>query len=135
MITLEDYFMGRDKKYSKDLSGEIVNNAKETVKRANLLLIEFEKVFSNAKTRKVSSGWRPPAVNAGTKNAARRSHHMTGKAIDISDNGNLAKWCASPAGLIALEKIGLWLEHPGSTLTWCHVQTVPPRSGNRVFYP
>jgi hypothetical protein len=37
--------------------------------------------------------------------------------------------------LDVLAEIGLWLEHPISTPRWCHVQTVPPKSGKRVFTP
>ena len=34
-----------------------------------------------------------------------------------------------------LKDLGLWLEHPAATKGWAHVQTKPPRSGRRVFYP
>lgn len=135
MITLQDYWMGRDKTYSKELTAEITKNAEQTVKLANALLSEFRfDVKTDTEQRHVKSGWRPPEVNAATPNAALRSRHMTGQAIDIADpEGDLDEWCMSHTDTLA--RLGLWLEHPASTKGWCHVQTIPPKSGNRVFYP
>mgnify|MGYP000916116052 CR=1 FL=1 len=134
MITLADYWMGRDKTFGSALTADIVRSAEETVKRANLLLAEFRFDTKDDEIRKVNSGWRPPEVNAMTPGAAQRSKHMTGQAIDIADpDGNLDEWCL--AHLTTLERCGLWLEHPSATKGWCHVQIVAPRSGNRVFYP
>ena len=136
MITIADYWMGRDKLYPKALNPQILAAAPITVARANLLLDAFHAVFPTAAPRHVNSGWRPPEINATTPRASRTSLHMSGQAIDISDDdGSLDRWCTSPAGLAALERIGLWLESPESTAGWCHVQTIPPRSGNRVFRP
>ena len=128
MITLADYWMGRDVQYASELTDEIIGNAMRTIEKANSLLGEF------GQTRTVTSGWRPVAVNSSTPNAAARSKHTTGQAVDISDPaGDLDEWCISnPA---ALERIGLWQEHPSATKGWCHVQTLPPKSGRRVFYP
>lgn len=134
MITLADYWMGRDKGYSLELTADIARNAEITVQRANLLLSEFRHDTNDTEIRKVNSGWRPAAVNAATVGAALRSKHMTAQAIDISDpEGDLDNWCVQH--LEVLERLGLWLEHPSATKGWCHVQTVAPRSGNRVFYP
>lgn len=134
MITLADYFQGRDKLWTKELTADIVHAAEVTVQRANLLLSEFRHDTGDTEIRLVHSGWRPPAVNSSTPGAAARSNHMTGKAIDIGDpDGALDEWCMGH--LDTLARIGLWLEHPASTKNWTHVQTVAPRSGNRVFYP
>jgi hypothetical protein len=139
VITLHDYYMGRDVKYKKLLTPELRANAVITVQKANLLLnmalsagvyLDPDPTTGTL----VSSGWRPPAVNANTPNAARRSKHMTCHAVDINDdNRELDDWCMS--NLDSLEKVGVWLEHPAATKGWCHWQTVPPKSGNRVFYP
>src|SRR5262249_14899661 len=128
MITLGDYFMGRDRQYAAELTEELRINAGITVARANLLLSRA------GLSSRVNSGWRPAAVNAAGENAAQGSKHMSCLAIDLADDdGALDAWCmANPR---ALEEIGLWLEHPEATPTWCHVQTVPPRSGKRVFKP
>lgn len=137
-ITIEDYWMGRDKQFPVRLTDEIRKNASETVSKVNLLLFHAVKdglvLIASNKRSLVNSGWRPPAVNAATPNAAAKSHHMSGKACDVSDpTGSLDKWCM--ANLEELEHIGLWMEHPNATPGWCHLQTVPPRSGNRVFQP
>ena len=128
MILLSDYWMGRDKENISDMTGTILENASETVNRANLLLRAF------GQERTVNSGWRPPSVNAATPGAALKSKHMTGQAIDLADpEGDLDEWCFDHPDI--LERIGLWQEHPASTKNWCHVQIVPPKSGRRVFYP
>lgn len=128
MITRDDYFAGRDIKYPQDWTVEVETQAQETVRRANSLLTAF------GEERTVNSGWRPPAINASTPGAALFSRHMTGQAIDIADpEGDLDEWCLKHQDVLA--HIGLWQEHPASTKGWCHVQIVPPKSGNRVFYP
>lgn len=130
MITLADYFMGRDAEYPLAMSPQIEHNAEITVQLANALLARF------GQWRKVNSGWRPPQVNASTQNAAPNSKHMTAQAIDLADpDGDLDDWLMSDPGQRALEEIGLWMEHPASTKSWTHLQTVPPRSGRRVFFP
>lgn len=136
MITLEAYFMGRDKTYASCLTADIQKNAVETVRRANLLLRAFHAANPKAHVRGVNSGWRPPAVNACVPGAAKLSNHMTGKAIDIGDDdGQLDAFCVSPAGRQVMTEIGLWLESPSATPRWTHVQTVPPGSGRRIFNP
>jgi len=140
MITMEQYWMGRDEKYPLALDTQTRRNAAVTVDLANRMLV-IAKTYGYTRHEnpngygEVSSGWRPPAVNAATPGASRTSKHMTGQAIDIYDPDNwLDRWCLSPLhGTLGL--LGLWLEHPDSTPGWCHIQTVPPASGNRVFRP
>ena len=128
MITLADYYMGRDAKYPDALTPEIEANALELLARVNLLLESF------GETRKVNSGWRPPEVNAKTAGAALKSKHMTGQAIDLEDaDGDLDEWCLDNTS--ELERLQLWHEHPAATKNWAHLQSVPPRSGKRCFYP
>ena len=135
-ITLADYWMGRDKLYPRALNEQILAAAPVTVARANLLLDAFYAVYPMAAPRRVNSGWRPPEINANVPGAARNSRHMTGQAIDLSDDdGALGRWCMSPNWLDALERIGLWMESTDHTKRWVHVQTVPPASKRRVFIP
>ncbi len=127
MITLEQYFMGRDKTYAKELTNEYISNAKSLLEKVNGLLAAYGKFPS------VNSGWRPPTVNKAV-GGALRSNHMICRAIDLNDDdGNLDKWCTN--NLPLLEKFGLYLEHPSKTPRWCHLQDVRPKSGNRVFMP
>lgn len=136
MITLDDYWMGRQQPYAAEWTPEIQANAAVTVDKANRLLNAFFAANLSAATRKVNSGWRPAAVNATVPKAKKGSKHLTAQAIDLSDDdGALDAWLATAAGLHALAAIGLWAEHPSATPRWAHVQTVPPASGNRIFYP
>lgn len=123
MITVDDYLMNR-----KDgLTFELLSNAMDTVEKVNLLLEAF------GEHRRVTSGYRPAYVNEKV-GGAKRSNHMLCKACDLADvGGKLDQWCMDNQD--KLSEIGLWLEHPSATVGWCHVQTVPPRSGNRVFKP
>jgi hypothetical protein len=141
LISLADYWMNRDLTYAKDLSPSIETEAARTVALANQLL-NTAALFGvvtpqNPLTRSlVSSGWRPPSINSSTPNAAPNSKHMLGKAIDIYDpDGVLDDWLLTEKGQGTLASIGLWMEHPAATKGWCHVQTVPPPSGRRCFYP
>lgn len=118
--------MGRDKAYP--LSDELIGNVNTIVPRVNDLLERF------GEKREVSSGYRPPAINKKTPNAAKKSNHMLCLACDLEDpDGKLDEWCL--ANLDVLEEIGLWLESPKYTPNWVHVQCVPPRSKKRVFIP
>jgi hypothetical protein len=138
-ITLSDYWMQRDYLYSRELTPEIIENAKGLLAKVNKLLIyvinaKVELEVSPATKSLVSSGWRPPRINNITDGAAPKSKHLIGLAVDLYDpEGEIDNFCMSNPD--KLEKIGLWMEHPSATKGWCHLQSVPPRSGNRVFYP
>ena len=140
LITLADYWMGRDKVYPMAMTPAIAHAALTTVGLANALLDQAQAaqvpLHRKADGSYVASGWRPPTVNASTPGAAMNSKHMTGLAIDVFDpDGDLDDWLMGPVGQKAMVTLGLWLEHPSATKGWAHVQTIPPRSGNRVFYP
>ena len=140
MITLEQYWMGREVDYRGELTDEVAGNARVTVERINHLL---ELVAADCRLcpesspqtgTQIASGWRPAAVNATVPAAALKSNHIVGAACDIYDPRNtLDEWCMNH--LEVLEAIGLWLEHPSATDGWCHLQIFPPGSGNRVFFP
>jgi hypothetical protein len=129
LISLQDYWMGRDKKYPDAWSEAIEGAAAELLSRVDALLTDF------GEERKITSGWRPPEVNSKTPNAALKSKHMTGHAIDLADpDGDLDDWCSENDGE-RLKAYNLWMEHPAATKGWCHLQSLPPKSGRRVFYP
>jgi uncharacterized protein YcbK (DUF882 family) len=121
--------MGRDKTHVQELTDEIKENAKKLVERVNLLLKELK-----IDEVKVSSGWRPPSVNSQVKNAAKKSLHMMGLAIDLQDNGPIKK--AILDNLELLEKYDLWLESPDHTPTWCHLDLgIRSKRPRRIFIP
>lgn len=138
-IDTRAYFMGRDKAYPDEVTDEIDANAAIVVDRANQLLALMQAdgvdIEDNPKTgTPVSSGWRPLAINKSTPNAAPRSKHLSGQAVDIYDpEGEIDQWCID--NLDKLTKVELWLEDPSQTKGWSHWQCVPPKSLKRVFLP
>lgn len=122
--------------FSQEFSKEIEDNAIDLLDKVNhLLSISLLELEINPNTNTpISSGWRPPSYNRKVKNAAPKSKHMIGKAVDIYDpEGELDAWCMNNIGI--LQGIGLYLEHPSATKGWCHLQSVAPKSGRQVFYP
>ena len=134
-LTLDSYWMGRDVSHASELTAEIRSNAAETVRRINLILDAYALRTGDTRQRSFNSGWRPAAINAATPGAAKTSKHMLALAGDVSDSdGALDAWCSSNDGKAALILHKLWMEHPSNTPGWTHFQTVPPRSGNLIFY-
>jgi hypothetical protein len=122
-IDLIKFWMGRDKLYHP--TEDIVTNALSTVQKTNALLAMYKKATGRDITV-VNSGWRPPAVNAKTAGAAKKSHHTTGCAVDLSDDDEaLDKWLSTKDGQAALTACGLWHEHRSHTPRWAHLQTKP----------
>jgi len=140
-ITLEQYMMGRDKKYSSELLPEYIANAEKLLVVVNKCLnkiandapyITFE--IHPVNKSLVSSGWRPAAVNAKTPGSSVKSKHMTCNAIDIYDpDGDIDDFLVTNESI--LKEFGLYLEHPSATKGWCHLQQIPPNSKKVIFYP
>ena len=143
MITLDAYWMGRDKMYPQVWTGQVQRSGAETVGRSNMLLAAYFQGTGRILDR-VSSGWRPKVVNDATSNAGKTSNHITAEAIDVTDHDRaFAAWCVlNPK---KLEECGLWMEDPrwcakfdektDATYYWVHLQTVPPNSGKRIYRP
>ena len=132
MIDLENYITAsgkyKDRLKSDELTKEVKDNAVILINKVNQLLkdLGIESVI-------VSSGFRTSAVNAATKGAAKKSLHMTGKAVDIADaKHELAHKILARPDL--LDKYELWMEDIAATPTWCHLDigTRSPRP-LRVF--
>lgn len=106
---------------------EQLNNALILVRRVNSLLAHWgDKVY-------VSSGYRPEAYNKRA-GGAPNSSHKTCEAVDLRDaEGKLGQFLKDQAFL--LQKYNLYMEDPAATPTWCHLQTRPTKSGNRIFKP
>lgn len=147
MITIEQYWMGRDVTYAAELTPEIRANAEMLVPKVNLLLgfAEADGVepgLDQVTHTPVASGWRPQGVNSRTSNSAIASPHLKGLGVDLQDiigKRILACWClANPD---ALKQVGIWMERPQWTCgvhnddPWCHWQIIAPRSGRRFFIP
>lgn len=134
MITMDQYWMGRDKLYPSDFTDIIQANGHNTVFRVNALLQLFSEA-TGIPMETVASGWRPLAVNQDVANAAEHSHHIDAQACDIRDTSNrdLARWVA--ANQDKLSMLALWCERFEWTPTWVHFQILPPPSGRRFFIP
>lgn len=128
-ISLEDYFQGRDTdpKWQDQCTSLIKNNAALLLNVVNQLLSVYGQDLT------VRSGWRPVAYNAMV-GGSPTSKHVTGNAVDISDNdGAFKAWIAS--NLDQLVKFDLYMEQPKCTPSWVHLQRVAPGSGSRIFVP
>ena len=142
MITLEQYYMGRDITHPVELTEALRGNANDLLYRVNRFLFcaakdgiypSIDEVTHNY----VSSGWRPLGVNARTQNAAANSRHIVCQAIDLQDDPvgrTLARWCVKHANA-EMAACGLYMENPQWTPDWVHLQSVPPASRKRIFIP
>lgn len=75
-------------------------------------------------------GFRPQDCTQG----APHSSHKEGRAVDRYDPaGAIDAWLM--AHLDALERHGIYIEHPDSTPGWSHWSNKAPGSGHHVFYP
>lgn len=132
MITLKDWVTssGKYPERAKELTPDVVLSAEEFLILVNDLLEQL-----GIASASVSSGFRPASVNSKIPNAAKRSAHMSGKAIDLIDiDGSLKKLIASKPEI--MRKLGLFLEDPASTPTWCHVDCVVRADRpSRIFKP
>lgn len=135
LIDITAYFMGRKELYPNDYNDTIGDNADKLLLNVNALLNEL-----GIEEAKVSSGWRPPSINGALTNAAKKSAHMIGLAVDILDDKNqtLGKLVASRPEL--LKKYNLWLEDLGSTRgqfsNWVHLDLMSRSDRpSRTFKP
>lgn len=132
VITIEQYWMGRDKQFPDLLSETVKQNAFAWVMHITTLLklAEVDGIIRN----ELSSGWRPHIINDVTSNAAKKSSHIVGLGGDIKDPDRaFAQWCVNNTDKLAA--CGIWMEDPRWTPTWVHLQITPPKSGKRIYIP
>lgn len=141
MLSLSEYF-GRFKDNpelktdsEEGGSGDLIREAKKTLARASELCSR-----AGTGTPAISSGYRPQSYNKAIGGSAN-SKHCFCQAIDLWDPDMvLGRWCLD--NVRVLEEIGLWMESLVRTHAsedrlkrWVHLQTIAPKSGNRVFIP
>lgn len=115
-ITKSEILMGRDKTHAKEYTKEISDNIDKLLEPLNKIRELYGKPMI------VSSGWRPPSINATVKGAATKSNHTIGLACDFSDpDGSLDAFCKELDAKGKLKEMGLWLESPDHTKGWCHL--------------
>lgn len=130
MITLEQYF---GTKLHLDIQ---VANATALLEKVNKLITETDLPFPlNPKrgdqisgNKDGDGGFRLPDSKTGVVG----SKHKQGHAVDIYDPLNeLDKYLDDRI----LTLYGLYRESPDSTPNWVHLQSIPPGSGRRTFFP
>lgn len=127
-IAKSELLMGRDKQYPGEYTQEISDNLDQLLIPMNQIRAAYNKPMI------VSSGWRPPEINANTPGAAPQSKHMIGLAVDIVDiDGSLRIWLLQ--NLQLLKDLNIYLENFNWTPRWCHLQLGGPGSGKRIFVP
>lgn len=95
-----------------------------------LLLLDYIREIYG-KPLKVNRFYSCPKHNKAI-GGSPNSNHIKGKACDFSDIGeNLEKFLTEEV----LIKAEAYKEHPDYTKNWCHIQSVPPKSGRRIFKP
>jgi hypothetical protein len=125
MITREEILMGRDKAYP--LSTQQHENLDVLLERLN----RFRQMFG--KPMRVSSGYRPHAINAKV-GGAMNSAHLHCQAADFYDTDKaIRKFILEHPSV--LEECDLYCEDFVYTPTWVHLQSRPTRSGKRMFKP
>lgn len=141
-LTEEHYFAI----HGRPESPVLISNAREWLHRNNLFLelalaSGISPGVDQISSNHIASGYRPPGVNARTKNAAVASTHLTCDGGDLQDRiaRSLAIFACANEDILA--RCGLWIEDPRWTAgtnrgdPWLHTQTKPPRSGNRIYIP
>lgn len=117
-INLENYLTSNDKYPERATSAELTEELKATaetfLKSVNDFLTEL-----GVSGCVVSSGFRTQDANSKIPNAVKKSLHLACKAIDIEDDGQLAKLVKANPDL--LRKYKLFLENPAFTKTWVHL--------------
>lgn len=110
-----------------DIPKNVYDNLMELRERLNMLGKYF------LAPRVLSCAYRDPEHNKRV-GGAKNSSHLTGEACDIVDrDGKLKEFLKTHPEL--LEKYDLYAEDYFHTLTWCHLQIRPTKSGKRVFLP
>lgn len=114
-ITKAEILMGRDLQYASDYTLEISNN----IDKLLIPLNKFRELYGKSIT--ISSGWRPPSINAKVGGASH-SNHCVGLAADLHDpDGKIDEFAQELDKSGKLKELGLWLENPKNTSGWCHL--------------
>ena len=123
MITDREYLKDRDIKYP--LNKIQLRNMINLLAIINLVRTKYGKPMI------VTSGYRDPETNKAA-GGSPSSSHLTCEAIDLKDDGTIAKWIIDNNILV---DYFLYMEDPAHTKGWVHLTTRPPLSGNRIFKP
>lgn len=137
-ITAEDILTssGKYPERRDKADAEIRMNARILAAKVNLLLTDLG--WTGRVT--VSSGFRPPEVNAAVPGAAKRSLHMRGLAVDLAGQDVGLAIRKHPQGAEFLRKHSLFMEALEATKSasggWLHLDLgVRKDRESREFFP
>lgn len=125
MITLKDYWFGRDVDYPP--TDEMIEDASNLLEKIALLEEELDVVFT------ITSGYRPEAlIESHAIPGCPHDAHSTCNGIDLHDPdlSISIRLTDDPQPLI---DCGLFMENPASSKNHLHLQSCPPKSGRRIF--
>lgn len=136
MLTLEDWITSSGKyperSKSVELTDSVLDNAQLLLDSVNDLLVALDIDLTKVS---ISSGFRPSSVNSKIANAAKKSLHMTGLALDLADaDGKLDELIEKNSHL--LDTYSLWLESPKATKGWSHLDKgTRSKRKVKIFFP
>lgn len=132
-ITPEMYLSDRRQRYASEWRPEYGENMMRLLEAVNGLIRQIKQYKPDFIWR-VTSGWRPPSLNASVAGAAPRSRHMICEAVDLADpDCELGEWLMLNQDALASRRLAM--EDLRWTRGWVHLQTPPPRSDKTVFQP
>ncbi len=126
MILLDEYFQDSVSNYGYEPSEEDRLRCQDLLDKVNALFPDCG-LRSGHRTRA-----KTLALIAAGYRAAIDGEHEHSNAVDISDPDDSMDDDLDDE---QLEDAELYREHPSSTPSWVHAQTVPPKSGHRTFMP
>ena len=127
------YFKISEYTKNREIEHPMTEEQEENMHKLLAVIDELRERYG--KPLKISSGYRPEAVNKAV-GGAKKSNHVMCLAVDFVDDPKtrpFTKWCVT--NLPILEELGLYMEDPRHTPNWVHLQLVAPRSGKRIFIP
>jgi hypothetical protein len=123
-LTVDDYLMGRDRQYG--ITATQLLAARELVDTLNALMTKC------AIQLVITSGYRPPALNMLIPGSKPGDAHESCRGVDLRDSGKaLSKWLVENVETMVI--LNLWMESPTDAADHVHLQSYPPKSGNRIF--
>lgn len=141
ILSLKDYITSRGKYPAAWDEFRALPNKEELEKAALLTIAKAAMICDMVRVdAHVTSGWRSHSHNKAI-GGSEKSKHLYCQAIDLWDPAKrIGEWCVD--NIEVLMEQGLYMEsltktHAGDDYKkwWVHLQTVPPRSGNRIFLP
>jgi len=124
MILSDEYFQDSIVNYAFTPTQDDYLKAADLLAKVNTLFPDCQ-LRSGHRTRE-----KTLALIAAGYRAAVGGQHEQSNAVDVSDPDNALDDGLDDDKLTAAE---LYREAPHATLTWCHLQRVPPKSGKRTF--